>query len=170
MASKNYSSQEVDIGQLIIELREFFVSKNYRFQPKEGPAGGVVLDANKSGNPRDLLGLSLALTVRVTAGPEVTRVWIGNQKWVDKVLVAFVGLVLFVGLGSVLISRYGFDLLKLGYLLLKIFSVLLIILPAVGAYLQYKITQDTWKAIADHEALRLQQVLDCNLLCFSTDT
>lgn len=51
MASKNYPSKEVDMAQLIIELRDFFETRNYRFQPKEGPAGGVVLDANKSGTP-----------------------------------------------------------------------------------------------------------------------
>jgi len=31
---------------------------------------------------------------------------------------------------------------------------LLIILPAVGAYLQFKITQDVWNEVENHVALR----------------
>lgn len=154
MASKNYSSKEVDMVELIPELREFFDTKNYRVQRRDGPSGGIVLDAFKSDKTRDLLGLSLALTTRVTSGPEVTRVWIGNQKWIDKITVGFVGLVFFVSLGSISISSSNLNLLLLGHLLLKMFSVLLVVLPAIGAYLQYKVTQDTWNVVEEHAALR----------------
>ncbi|NJO41331.1 MAG: hypothetical protein HC769_13065 [Cyanobacteria bacterium CRU_2_1] len=155
MASKNYSSKEVDLAELITELRDFFDTRNYRVQRRDGPSGGIILDALKSGNPRDLLGLSLALTTRITFGPEVTRVWIGNQKWVDKIIVGFVGLLVFVLIGEVNISiGCYFDTPQFLYLLLKMFSMSLMILPAIGAYLQYKVTQDTWNAIEDHVALR----------------
>ena len=155
MASKNYSSEEVDLAELVTELREFFDAKNYSVQRRDGPAGGIILNANKSGNPRDWLGLSLGLTARINVGSEVTRVWIGNQKWVDKIFVGFIGLVLYVLLGDISIRWYSSPVaLDSLSLLLKIFAVLLILLPALGAYLQYKVTQELWNAIEDHVALR----------------
>jgi hypothetical protein len=60
-----------------------------------------------------------------------------------------------VALESIKITTYhGFDLLQLSYFLLKMFAVLLTVLPLMGSYLQYKITQDTWNIIENHVALR----------------
>ncbi|MCC5617114.1 hypothetical protein LC605_18920 [Nostoc sp. CHAB 5836] len=153
MASKNFSSKEVVVDVLITELRDFFETKNYKIDYKQGTSGAIILDTNKAGKPYDFLGLSLRVTVRLNSGSEVTRIWIGNQKWVDKVIVGFVGLVLFVCLRAIYFS-YSFSLLELVFLLLKLFSILVIVLPAVGAYLQYKVTQDVWNMIEDHVALR----------------
>ncbi|MEH2175759.1 hypothetical protein [Nostoc sp.] len=154
MASKNFSSKEVDIDVLITELRDFFETKNYKIDYKQGTSGAIILDTNKAGKPYDFLGLSLRVTVRLNSGSEVTRIWIGNQKWVDKVIVGFSGLVIFVCQGTIDLRCYNFGLLEVGLLLLKLFSILLIVLPALGAYLQYKVTQDVWNMIEDHVALR----------------
>ena len=54
------------------------------------------------------------------------RVEIGMQKWFDKAAVAAIALVLSAGM--------------------------LLALPALGAYWQYKITEDSWKIIEDHIA------------------
>lgn len=153
MGSKNISNKQVDIDSLLNELNELFDTSNYKVQRKSGQSGGFVLNANKSNKARDWLGLSLALTVRITPGPEVTRVWIGNEKWVDKIIVGCIGLFFSFLLGG--INVYGVGVLDVAPLLLiKILSLLLIILPALGAYWQYKITQDVWNAIGDREALR----------------
>jgi hypothetical protein len=154
MVSKNYPNKEIDMIELITELLDFFETRNYRILRKDGLAGGIILDALKFGKPRDWLGLSLSLTIRLTSGSEVTRIWIGNQRWIDKIVVGFIGIIFFVALGSITISCFNFDLLQLSYFLLKMFSVLLVILPLIGSYLQYKVTQDTWNIIENHLALR----------------
>jgi hypothetical protein len=75
---------------------------------------------------RDLTGLSAALTIRVTPEAGGTRVEIGMQKWFDKAAIAAVAVLLSAGL--------------------------LVALPALGAYWQYKITEDAWKIIEAHIA------------------
>src|SRR5213594_417930 len=86
----------------------------------------AVVQARKSSTLRDITGLSAALTIKVTPETGGTRVEIGLQKWFDKAAVAAVALILSAGL--------------------------LMALPALGAYWQYKITEDAWKIIEDHIA------------------
>src|SRR5207245_5897343 len=86
----------------------------------------TVLQARKSGTLREMTGLAAALTIKITPEPGGTRVEIGMQKWFDKAAVAAVAVLLSVGL--------------------------LLALPALGAYWQYKITEDAWKIIEDHIA------------------
>jgi len=83
----------------------------------------TVLQARKSSTLRDLTGLSAALTIKIMPEPGGTRVEIGMQKWFDKAAVA---LILSAGL--------------------------LVALPVLGAYWQYKITEDAWKIIEEHIA------------------
>jgi len=86
----------------------------------------AVVRARKSSTLRDITGLSAALTIKVTPETGGTRVEIGMQKWFDKAAVAAVALALSAGL--------------------------LLALPALGAYWQYKLTEDAWKIIEDHIA------------------
>src|SRR5438105_11293159 len=86
----------------------------------------AVLQARKSSTLRDITGLSAALTIKVTPETGGTRVEMGLQKWFDKAAVAAVALALSAGL--------------------------LIALPALGAYWQYKLTEDAWKIIEAHIA------------------
>ena len=86
----------------------------------------TVVQARKSSTLRDLTGLSAALTIKITPEAGGTRVEIGMQKWLDKAAVAAVALLLSAGL--------------------------LMALPALGAYWQYRLTEDAWKIIEGHIA------------------
>jgi len=124
MDSRYYPGVEADLPKLIAELRQLF-DKDYEFQTMQVSSTSV-LQARKSNTLRDLTGLSAALTIKITAEAGGTRVEIGMQKWFDKAAVAAVALLLSAGL--------------------------LVALPALGAYWQYKITEDAWKIIEDHIA------------------
>src|SRR5438105_15914872 len=83
----------------------------------------AVLQARKSSTLRDITGLSAALTIKVTPEAGGTRVEMGMQKWFDKAAIAAVAWVL---------------------------AGPLIALPALGAYWQYKLTENAWKIIEAH--------------------
>lgn len=114
MDSRFYPGVEVDVNKLLDELRNLF-DDDYEVQTMQVAATSV-LQARKSSTLRDLTGLSAALTIKITPEGGGTRVEIGMQKWFDKAAVAAVALVLSAGL--------------------------LLALPALGAYWQYKITED----------------------------
>jgi hypothetical protein len=124
MDSRYYPGVEADVTRLIAELRHLF-DKDYEVQTMQVSSTSV-LQARKSNTLRDLTGLSAALTIKITSEAGGTRVEMGMQKWFDKAAVAAVALLLSAGL--------------------------LVALPALGAYWQYKITEDAWKIIEDHIA------------------
>lgn len=126
MDSRYYPGVEVDVSKLLVELRNLF-DNDYEVQTMQVAATSV-LQARKSSTLRDLTGLSTALTIKITPEGGGTRVEIGMQKWLDKAAVAAVALVLSAGL--------------------------LLALPALGAYWQYKITEDAWKMIEGHIAAK----------------
>ena len=124
MDSRYYPGVEADVHQLINELRNLF-DQDYEVQTMQVSSTSL-LQARKSSTLRDLTGLSAALTIKITPEAGGTRVEIGMQKWFDKAAVAAVALILSAGL--------------------------LLALPALGAYWQYRITEDAWKVIEDHIA------------------
>lgn len=124
MDSRYYPGVEADVQKLIADLRLLF-DEDYEVQTMQVSSTSV-LQARKSGTLRDFTGLSAALTIKVTPEAGGTRVEIGMQKWADKAAVAAVALLLSAGL--------------------------LLALPALGAYWQYKIGEDAWKIIEDHIA------------------
>src|SRR5881394_3304575 len=124
MESRYYPGVEADIIKLMAELRDLF-DEDFEIQTMN-VSSTAVLQARKSSTLRDITGLSVALTIKVTPETGGTRVEIGMQKWFDKAAVAAVALALSVGL--------------------------LLALPALGAYWQYKIGEDAWKIIEDHIA------------------
>src|SRR6266550_5912431 len=124
MDSRYYPGVEANVANLISELRPLF-DEDYEVQTMH-VSSTTVLQARKSGTLRDLTGLSAALTIKITPEAGGTRVEIGMQKWLDKAAVAAVALLLSAGL--------------------------LMALPALGAYWQYKLTEDAWKIIEDHIA------------------
>jgi hypothetical protein len=124
MDSRYYPGVEADVSKLMAELRSLF-DQDYEVQTMH-VSSTTVLQARKSSTLRDLTGLSAALTIKVTPEAGGTRVEIGMQKWFDKAAVAAVALILSAGL--------------------------LLALPALGAYWQYKITEDAWKIIEEHIA------------------
>ncbi|HYY57509.1 MAG TPA: zinc ribbon domain-containing protein [Pyrinomonadaceae bacterium] len=124
MDSRYYPGVEADTTQLMEELRSLFDS-DYEVQTMQ-VSSTAVLQARKSSTLRDLTGLSSALTIKLTPEHGGTRVEMGMQKWFDKAAVAAAAVILSWGL--------------------------LLALPALGAYWQYKITEDAWKVIEDHIA------------------
>ena len=124
MDSRYYPGVEADVHKLITELRNLF-DQDYEVQTMQVSSTSL-LQARKSSTLRDLTGLSAALTIKITPEAGGTRVEIGMQKWFDKAAVAAVALILSAGL--------------------------LLALPALGAYWQYRITEDAWKVIEDHIA------------------
>jgi Double zinc ribbon len=124
MDSRYYPGVEADVSKLLAELRQLFDS-DYEVQTMQVSTTSV-MQARKSNTLRDLTGLSAALTIKITPEAGGTRVEIGMQKWFDKAAVAAVAILLSAGL--------------------------LVALPALGAYWQYRITEDSWKIIEDHIA------------------
>ncbi len=122
MESRYYPGVEVDVPKLMVELRTLF-DEDYDVQTVQ-VSSTAVLQARKSSTLREMTGLAAALTIKVTPETGGTRVEIGMQKWADKAAVAAVALLLSAGL--------------------------LIALPALGAYWQYKLTEDAWKIIESH--------------------
>lgn len=125
MDSRFYPGVEADAPQLIAELRKLFDEGDYEAQTMQF-AQTAVLQARKTSTLRTLTGLSAALTIKITPEHGGTRVEIGMQKWFDKAAVAAVAVALSAGL--------------------------LLALPALGAYWQYRLTEDAWKIIEDHIA------------------
>jgi hypothetical protein len=124
MDSRYYPGVEADISKLSSELRDLF-DQDFEVQSMQ-VSTTTVIQARKSSTLRDLTGLSAALTIRITPEAGGTRVEIGMQKWFDKAAVAAVALILSAGL--------------------------FVALPAIGAYWQYKLTEDAWKIIENHIA------------------
>ncbi len=124
MDNRFYPGVEADATQLVTELRNIF-DEAYDVQTMQVSAT-TVLQARKSSTLRDLTGLSTALTIKITPEHGGTRVEIGMQKWLDKAAIA----------AAVLLLSGG----------------LLLALPALGAYWQYKVTEDAWKIIEAHIA------------------
>jgi hypothetical protein len=126
MDNRYYPGVEADVMQLMSELRQLFDGDDaYEVQTMQ-VSSTAILQARKTGTLRELTGLSAALTIKVTPEHGGTRVEIGMQKWLDKAAVAAVAMILSLGL--------------------------LVALPALGAYWQYKITEDAWKIIEGHIA------------------
>src|SRR5258708_39605695 len=124
MDSRYYPGVEANVPALIAELRTLF-DEDYEVQTMN-VSSTTVLQARKSSTLREMTGLSAALTIKITPEAGGTRVEIGMQKWFDKAAVAAVALILSMGA--------------------------LLALPALGAYWQYKLTEDAWKIIEDHIA------------------
>ncbi len=120
MDNRYYPGVEVDVAELMNELRRIFDADDYEVQTMN-VAQTSVLQARKTSTLRDLTGLSSALTIKVTAEHGGTRAEIGMQKWFDKAAVAAVAVFLSSGL--------------------------LLALPALGAYSQYKVTERAWQTI-----------------------
>lgn len=123
MESRYYPAVEADVIKLMTELRDLF-DEDFEVQTMN-VSSTAVLQARKSSTLRDLTGLSAALTIKVTPETGGTRVELGMQKWFDKAAVAAVA---FLIAGP------------------------LLALPALGAYWQYKLTEDAWKIVEAHIA------------------
>jgi hypothetical protein len=122
MDSRYYPGVEADVFALVAELRSCF-DQDYEVQTMN-VSTTTILQARKSSTLRDLTGLSAALTIKITPEAGGTRVEMGMQKWLDKAAVAAVAVLLSAGL--------------------------LIALPAIGAYWQYKVTEDAWRTVEAH--------------------
>lgn len=126
MESRFYPGVQANTAQITRELRALFDNDTgFEVQTMQASTTAVI-QARKTSTLRDLTGLSAALTIKITPDHGGTRVEIGMQKWLDKAAVAAVAVFLSAGL--------------------------LLALPALGAYWQYKLTEDAWKIIEGHIA------------------
>ncbi|MCA1816649.1 MAG: zinc ribbon domain-containing protein [Acidobacteria bacterium] len=125
MDSRYYPGVEADVQQLVAELRKLFDEGDYEVQTMQ-VSQTAVLQARKSSTLRDLTGLSSALTIKITPEHGGTRVEIGMQKWFDKAAVAAV--------------------------VAMFLAAPLLVVPALGAYWQYRLTEDAWKIVEEHVA------------------
>ena len=126
MESRFYPGVEAEASKLQNELRALFdADPAFEVQTMQ-VSSTTVLQARKSSTLRDLTGMSAALTIKITPEQGGTRVEIGMQKWFDKAALAAVAVILSSGL--------------------------LLALPALGAYWQYKLTEDAWKVVEAHIA------------------
>src|SRR6267143_6705217 len=123
MESRYYPGVEADVIKLMSELRSLF-DEDFEVQTMQVSSTSV-LQAGKSSTLRELTGLASALTIKITPETGGTRVELGMQKWFDKAAVAAIAFLL---------------------------AGPLIALPALGAYWQYKLTEDAWKIVEDHIA------------------
>jgi hypothetical protein len=123
MESRYYPGVEADVIQLTVELRNLF-DEDFDVQTMQ-VSSTAILQARKSSTLREITGLAAAVTIKITPETGGTRVEVGMQKWFDKAAVAAVAFLV---------------------------SGVLIALPALGAYWQYKLTEDAWKIIEDHIA------------------
>lgn len=123
MDSRYYPGVEADVEQLVADLRKPLDEDGYEVQIMQ-VSQTTVLQARKSSTLRDLTGLSSALTIKVTAEHGGTRVEIGMQKWFDKAAVAAV--------------------------VTMFLAAPLLAIPALGAYWQYRLTEDAWKTVEAH--------------------
>src|SRR5260370_14587717 len=114
MESRYEPGVEADVIKLTTELRDLF-DEDFDVQTMQ-VSSTAVLQARKSSTLRELTGLTSALTIKITPETGGTRVEIGMQKWFDKAAFAAVAVVLSAGL--------------------------LIALPALAPYCQYKLTQN----------------------------
>ncbi|HVF54935.1 MAG TPA: zinc ribbon domain-containing protein [Pyrinomonadaceae bacterium] len=128
MDSRYYPGVEADVTQLIGELRTLFDSDEAFEVQTMQVSSTAVLQARKTSALRDMTGLSAALTIKITPEHGGTRVEIGMQKWFDKAAVAAVAMIFSFGM--------------------------LAVIPALGAYWQYKLTENAWKIIESHIALK----------------
>src|SRR5258707_7025847 len=112
MDSRYYPGVEADVFKLVAELRSIF-DQDYEVQTMH-VSSTTVVQARKSSTLRDLTGLSAALTIKITPEGGGTRIEMGMQKWLDKAAVAAVAGVIFAGL--------------------------LLSLPALGGFLEFKLT------------------------------
>lgn len=124
MDNRYYPGVEADIPQLTADLRQLFDKDDYEVQIMH-VSSTTVLQARKSDMLRDLTGLSASLTIKITPEHGGMRVDIGLQKWLNKAAVATAALILMPWL---------------------------LALPALGAYWQYRMTEDSWKIIEEHIA------------------
>jgi hypothetical protein len=125
MDNRYYPGVEADAAQLTNELRKLFDSE-YQVQVLQIGSASV-LQARRSSMLRDLTGLSSALAIKITPEHGGTRAEMGMQKWLDKAAMAAVGYFVFPPL---------------------------VALAALGAYWQYKVTEDAWQIIEDHIAAK----------------
>jgi Double zinc ribbon len=119
MKSKIFPVQINDFSPLTAELSEYFRSQEHEVQLLPFP-GGQVLQAQRETTFGALTGQSSALTIKLEWDSQGVKVEIGSSKWIDKAAVGIIS-----------------------YAIMPILAIF----PIIGAYNQYKLSEDTWRII-----------------------
>lgn len=124
MKSKLYSVSNFTPTALVSELEQFFQAQQHRTQSVL-IASGYLIQAQRESTFSNILGQSSALTVKLVVGVDSVEVEVGSAKWIDKAAVGVIG-----------------------YVILPVLAII----PIIGAYNQYKLSEDVWNIIDSHMA------------------
>lgn len=87
-----FSAPDVDLAKLVGALRNWFEVRNFQTQVLTMEEGPTVVQAQKRGKWRNLIGQSTALNVILQRQGAELRVITGHGKWLDKAAVATVSM------------------------------------------------------------------------------
>ena len=136
MDTKKFPAVQADVEQLVYELSDYLTDNKYEVIKTNDRRSTTLQASTPVGKLRDWTGFSQSMTIRLVKDEDGTDVSVGNQNWTNKILSSIFLLVVGVGLS-----------LFTGGL-----SMMLLPLPAYGAYLQSKNTRELWLIVNKHMA------------------
>jgi len=92
MAGRFYHDPRINIESVATELERMFLSQGYQVQ-HFGNVDQMTVQMKKGGDLVAIIGMQTALTATMQRSPGGVLAMIGQQNWVDKVVVGAVGLV-----------------------------------------------------------------------------
>ncbi len=99
MQTRTYRAPGVTSEELAERVRLWFLEKNFETQSLKLPNGSLIVQGYQDDIWRVAVGLAAALTVQVReVGDDTVEVTIGAGAWADKLVVAGIGLLLFLPL------------------------------------------------------------------------
>ena len=93
MDARFYTSDNLNIERLAIDLERFYRGQGYQAQ-QIGNNDQIMVQLKKGGELESLIGMQAALTITIQRTAGGVMVAIGQQKWVDKAAVGVVGVVI----------------------------------------------------------------------------
>ncbi len=120
MKTKFYALKPADLNKLLSELELFFQRQHHTVQTIPMNEGYILQAEKKTPLATTIMGHTSALTVKLFPEMSGTRVEVGAAKWLDKAALGVIG-----------------------YVIMPVLAVI----PVIGAYNQYKASQDAWRII-----------------------
>jgi hypothetical protein len=120
MKTKFYAVKTANLGNLLTELELFFQRQNHAVQTIPMNEGYILQAEKKTPLATTIMGHASALTIKLFPETSGTRVEVGAAKWVDKAALGVIG-----------------------YVIMPVLAMI----PVIGAYNQYKASQDAWRII-----------------------
>jgi hypothetical protein len=86
MKTRKFSCTPDQYAELIRDLNNWLLSKNFNCQQISTEDNGIALQIVKKGKWRNLIGMSSALNIVLHQTPHAVVVEIGAGKWIDKII------------------------------------------------------------------------------------